>query len=324
MHTVAEMRQIVFIDGPDGAAKHSRFWILLALSSVIAAAGVVGDSTATVIGAMIVAPLMTPILGVVLATVIGDRRNLLVSAGLVLGGAAAAILIGWLIGFFDPLPVVAANNSQVAARVSPKIIDLVGALATGAVGAIALVRKDISDTLPGVAIAISLVPPLSVVGLTLESGALHEAGGALLLFAANVAAILATGVIVLLGFRIGSAPHAERADGVSMWGARRRSVVTVLITLVIIGIPLGGTSIRVTQQALEIDDVRSAVQPWADDLGLDVVGITADGDQVVVSLEGEPPEPSTAELAPRLEAAGVDPADVVIEYSPAYRIELGG
>jgi uncharacterized membrane protein len=66
---------------------------------------------------------------------------------------------------------VEAANSQVAARGHPRIVDLVAALATGAVGSIALARSDISDTLPGVAIAISLVPPLAVVGLTLESGA---------------------------------------------------------------------------------------------------------------------------------------------------------
>ena len=73
---------------------------------------------------------------------------------------------------FVPSPVVAVANAQVAARVTLQLADLAAALATGAVGSVALVRSDISDTLPGVAIAISLVPPLAVVGLTLESGAL--------------------------------------------------------------------------------------------------------------------------------------------------------
>ena len=63
-------------------------------------------------------------------------------------------------------------------RVSPRLIDLLAALATGAVGAFAMVRADVSDTLPGVAIAISLVPPLAVVGLSLESGAPEQALGA--------------------------------------------------------------------------------------------------------------------------------------------------
>ena len=129
------------------------------LAAIIASAGVVvADSTATVIGAMIVAPLMTPIQGTMLSVVLADRRNLVRSVSLVVAGAAAAIVVGWLVGLLVVNDVVAETNSQVAGRVHPALIDLLAALATGAVGSIALVRRDISDTLPGVAIAISLVP----------------------------------------------------------------------------------------------------------------------------------------------------------------------
>ena len=85
---VARMRDQLFFEGPDVGRKLSRFWLLLLLAGVIATAGVVADSTATVIGAMIVAPLMTPILGSVVAVVLADRDNLIRSAGLVVGGAA--------------------------------------------------------------------------------------------------------------------------------------------------------------------------------------------------------------------------------------------
>lgn len=139
--------------------KRSKFWVLLILSAAIAAAGILLDSTATVIGAMIVAPLMTPILGTAFALVLSDRRNVFRSAGLVLAGALSVIVVAYLFGVADPASVVAETNDQVAARVSPGIIDLCAALATGVVGAFALVRSDVSDTLPGVAIAISLVPP---------------------------------------------------------------------------------------------------------------------------------------------------------------------
>ena len=76
------MRESVFFDGPEAGRKFSRFWVLLVLAAIIASAGVVADSTATVIGAMIVAPLMTPIQGTMLAVVIGDRANLARSIGL--------------------------------------------------------------------------------------------------------------------------------------------------------------------------------------------------------------------------------------------------
>ena len=132
---------------------------------------------------------------------LGDAGNLRRCLLLLIIGAATVVALSWLVGLFVPFPVVAATNSQVAARVTPRVVDLVAALATGAVGSVALARSDISDTLPGVAIAISLVPPLAVVGLTLESGAPHQALGAFLLFTTNVVAILASGIVVMAFYR---------------------------------------------------------------------------------------------------------------------------
>ncbi|MDR6970778.1 DUF389 domain-containing protein [Leifsonia shinshuensis] len=325
MNTVADMRETVFFEGDRASSKFSRFWLLLCLSSVIAASGVVGDSSATVIGAMIVAPLMTPILGVVLATVTGDRRNLMLSWGMVAAGAVTAVAIGYLVGLLVAAPVVAATNSQVAARVSPSLIDLLAALATGAVGTVALVRKDISDTLPGVAIAISLVPPLSVVGLTLESQAWSQAGGALLLFVANVAAILATGVIILTGYRIGAVSgaaaetHARRG-----WGRRHRAIISIVVTLLIIGVPLTLTSTRFADQELLENSIRQAAQPWAQQNGWEISELQATSSQATLTLTGEPPVPETGSLEAALKAQGVDPAQVTVQFVPAYTVHLGG
>ena len=238
----------------------SAFWVLLGLAAVIASAGVVADSTATVIGAMIVAPLMTPILGTALALVLADRRQMVTNVLFVLGGALAVVAIGYVVGLMVQVDVVAATNSQVAGRISPRLIDLLAALATGFVGAFALLRSDVSDTLPGVAIAISLVPPLAVVGLTLESGAGHEALGALLLFGTNVAAIIGTGTLLLLiaGIRT-SARDAGRPVGV----LRGRTLATVVAMLVIVAIPLGiGSGTAAREQW-----VVSQAKPAADALG---------------------------------------------------------
>ena len=320
MNTLADMRAAVFFEGDDAGAKVSRFWILLGLASVIAAAGVVADSDATVIGAMIVAPLMTPILGVVLATVIGARANLFRSWLFVVGGAAAAVAIGFAVGLTVAAPVVASTNAQVAGRVSPALIDLLAALATGAVGAIAIVRKDISDTLPGVAIAISLVPPLTVVGLTLESGALSEAGGALLLFVTNVAAILATGVVVLVLYRVGSSERHAMKHGATR--SRTRAILTTLATLVIIGIPLTFSSIRLTDRELLESSVRQAAEPWAVDQGLTIERIEVSGEAALLQVSGAPPEPETSGLLDGLADAGVDPGQVTVEFIPAHELDL--
>jgi uncharacterized membrane protein len=89
-NTALDMRAAVFFDGQASGARYSKFWMLLALSSLIDAAGVVADSTATVIGAMIVAPLLMPIQGTMLATVLADRANLTRSFTMLVAGAFAA------------------------------------------------------------------------------------------------------------------------------------------------------------------------------------------------------------------------------------------
>ena len=98
LNTVDYMREAVFFDGASVKAQYTRFWLLLALSAAIASAGIVADSTATVIGAMIVAPLMRPIQGTMLAAVLGDRRNLVRSIATMVAGAAGAVWSALLVG----------------------------------------------------------------------------------------------------------------------------------------------------------------------------------------------------------------------------------
>jgi uncharacterized membrane protein len=99
---IERMRGQVFFEGAERERQLSRFWLLLLLSAVIASAGVVSDSTATVIGAMIIAPLMTPILGVVLGVVLADGANLRRCLLLLAVGAAAVVAVSWLLGHLVP------------------------------------------------------------------------------------------------------------------------------------------------------------------------------------------------------------------------------
>ena len=278
------MRDALFFEGVERNRRLSRFWLLLPLSAVIAAAGVVSDSTATVIGAMIVAPLMTPILGIVLAVVLTDAKNLRRSILLVVVGAAVVVGLAWIMGLFVPYPVVAATNTQVAARVTPRLVDLVAALATGAVGSVALARSDISDTLPGVAIAIS-VPPLAVVGLTLESGAPHEALGALLLFTTNVAAILASGIVVMALYRIQRISDQAQAPAFRPPGA----VAVVAIFLIVVIVPLTINSDRIDRTTVRQADVQAVADHWANAAGWSVIGVAANGDRVLIDANGSEP-----------------------------------
>lgn len=320
-NSIAEMRDSVLFDGPERRNRLTRFWILLILASVIASAGVLSNSTATVIGAMIVAPMMLPIQGTMLSVVLGDRVNLLRSIGLMVLGALAAIGIGFATGLLAVYPVVAATNSQVAARVSPGLVDLVAALATGAVGSIALIRKDISDTLPGVAIAISLVPPLCVVGLTLESRAVDQSLGALLLFGTNVAAILLTGVVVMAVMGI---PRLIAGEPGSSSTVHRRRAVTIIVAMVlIIGIPLAINTVALATSKLLEARVSTVAQTWVTNTGWRLIGVNTQQDTVVISTEGSGVQPSVDRLESALRRAGVDPADVTVIFVPATTVDLG-
>jgi uncharacterized hydrophobic protein (TIGR00271 family) len=308
---IERMRSQLFFEGESQRTKLSRFWLLLPLSAVIAAAGVVGDSTATVIGAMIVAPLMTPILGIALATALADRTNLLRSIGLVILGAVAVIAIGYLVGLVTPIPIVAADNTQVASRVSPRLVDLLAAIATGAVGSVALCRSDISDTLPGVAIAISLVPPLTVVGLTLQSGEPSESLGALLLFVTNVSAILAMGTVVMAVFQVPT-------HGADQSGRTRPRVAQVIVAMVVVvAIPLALTSVRVTRTERREAEVRSVATEWADAAGWELVQVSTRGDGMLVRVSGSEPAPDAADLRAALDANGLASVGVEVELVPS-------
>ena len=319
-NTVANMRASVFFDGPDVRSRYSRFWMLLVLSAVIASAGIVGDSTATVIGAMIVAPLMTPIMGTMLATVIGDRANLIRSLLLVVAGAATAVAIGYAVGFLVVNDVLADTNAQVSARVTPGLIDLLAALGTGVVGSVALVRKDISDTLPGVAIAISLVPPLAVAGLTLESGSVAQSLGALLLFVTNVVAIIGTGVVVMSVYGVTRLAREPLAGEAHRGMGRTAALLTVMF--LVIGVPLAITSIGISARAIVEQGVHRVAETWAQSVGWEVDTVSTRDADVYIRLEGPLPVPDTAALKAQLDAAGIDTSKVTVNLVPVYSVKL--
>ena len=312
---IERMQDALFIDGPIRGRKSSKFWILLVLAAIIATAGVIADSTATVIGAMIVAPLMTPILGTALALVLADRHHVLRSVGLVLGGALLVIAIGFLLGLVSaPLDAFAAN-SQVTGRINPKLIDLLAALATGTVGAFALVRSDISDTIPGVAIAISLVPPLAVVGLLLSVQRYADAAGAGLLFGTNVAAIIATGTAVLMLYRI---RDVARSGGMDIGVLRGRSLAVVGVLLLAVAVPLTAGTIAVAMDQLLQSRVTPIAQSWASQNRWLLSTLSVSDGEVVVTALGSPPDADPVQLRKAMNENGMAGAPLTV------RLVLGG
>lgn len=306
---IERMRASLFIERSWHSLSSTRFWVLLVLAAVIAGAGVAGDSTATVIGAMIVAPLMTPILGCALALVLTDRPHLLRCILLVVSGAATVVVIGFLLGFITSHPDSFANDSQVVSRISPHLIDLLAALATGTVGAFALVRSDISDALPGVAIAISLVPPLAVTGLLINVHRYHDAWQAALLFTTNVAAIVATGVVVFLGYRV---REAAQIAGLPVGRLRGRTLAVVGVLMVLVAVPLTTGTLSLARDARLDANATPVADRWARLGGWEVTGVQAQSGTVTVTVLGLLPAPAADSLRRQLDQAGMTGADLRI------------
>ena len=165
------------------------FIALISLSTLIAALGLARDSGAVVIGAMLVAPLMTPLVGMGFALVQGNVKLIRSAFKSVVFGFAVALAIGAVLGLF--LRIFHFDiTQQMLYRGEPNFLDLVIALASGVAGAYAMGRPNLVSALPGVAIAAALVPPIATSGLALTMGSPTLAGGASLLFFTNIVAIV--------------------------------------------------------------------------------------------------------------------------------------
>ena len=279
----------LFFEPPDQRERLVRFTVLISLASIIATCGLLGDSVASVIGAMIISPLMTPIMGLVVALITGSRVRAARSGVLVLAGVGIAIGIGFAISKFMPLGWEPLSSSQVLARTSPRLLDLVIALASGAAGAYALSRSDIADSLPGVAIAISLVPPLNNAGILLAAHENHLAWESFVLFFTNFVAILIAGSIMFV------ISGLARSYGRGPENLRHLAVI-VLILLVIIAIPLTTNRNLYWNDVQHEDATLDAVQAWLGGTDYEVVSVDADGNDLQLLLAGNGPLPDSAAL----------------------------
>lgn len=177
-----------------GSGLTAPFLIMNALATLVAGYGLFANSTAVVIGAMLIAMLLGPIMGLAMGLVDGDTQLLKRASIAETVGAIMVVVIAFVMGrmHFD-LPITA----EMMARAHPNLLDLMIALAGGAAGAYATVSPKVNAGIVGVAIATALVPPLTTCGICLSRGLYDLAGGAFLLFATNLVAIQAAASLVL-------------------------------------------------------------------------------------------------------------------------------
>lgn len=287
----------LFFEGEKRPRQIANFTVLLALATVIATYGVITDSTATVIGAMIVAPLMTPIMASAAAVSMGSSRRAMSSITLVILGVTGVIVFAMLLTAVVPGDLVSlTQNPQITSRVSPGILDLIIALAAGAAGAFAIGRQEVADSIAGVAIAISLVPPLCVVGITLFSGGFVESAGAFLLFLTNFIAILVAGTVVFGLMGLPKAIKMEMKDE-----TRKKAMVAIMVaSICLIGV-LTFTSYQAYQVTNDQIIAKGIVTEWIGPLPYQVQKVTLTGSGVDVILIGEGPLPQIETLSKAME-----------------------
>ncbi len=321
----------LYFEPPDRTNKLVAWWVMLLLSVAIATFGILQDSTAVVIGAMLIAPLMTPIIGTAAGAVNGWPMRITTSLGMIAAGVSASIGLAFVIGAWAPQLIPLASNSQVTSRVSPNIIDMGIALAAGAAGAFASVNKRVSASIAGVAIAVALVPPLGVVGLTLHDGMLGDAFGAFLLFMTNLVSIILAAMIVfaLTGF----APISKMKDNAN---EIKRVAITVMIAAIVIAIPLAFTVTSVLSTAANQANAQKAVEEWLEDSPTLEIGlIEAKGSDVSIVVTGPESIPPIQDLEDALTESFGKPVTVEVEHIPAIvviysdadgetRTEVGG
>ncbi len=234
----------------DDSSPDFDFFLLVLLSSVIATLGLLIDSPATIIGAMLVAPLMSPIIGLGMGSIRGDDQMIRNAASSLIRGAVLSVVIAALLTlgniympFIDLR--VSALPGEVMARTQPSPIDLAIALAGGLAAAFALAMPNISAALPGVAIATALMPPLCTIGIGLAFARWDVAGGAFLLFITNAVTIAFAAMLVF--FALGFAPRDIGRAG-RLGRIPRSLLITAVVTAVLLG-PLTYLSVQFVQEA---------------------------------------------------------------------------
>jgi uncharacterized hydrophobic protein (TIGR00271 family) len=232
-----------------GSRLNVDFITMLGLAAAIASFGLLQDSPAVVIGSMLLAPLMTPMIGSGLALAQANARLGRSSLASILVGSLLTLAVSYLVGIVTPGQELTA---QVMARGTPNLLDLSVALFSAAAAAYALARPSIVGAVAGVAIATALVPPLCSIGISVAYDDIRNAQGAALLFTTNLVAIVLGAAVTfrLLGV---SATRADLTD--------RRWVYRISGGLGIVAIALAFPLERALERNIELGKPQPSTYP---------------------------------------------------------------
>ncbi len=204
------------------------YWMEIILSTLIATFGLLQNSVAVIIGAMLIAPLIRPMQGMSFAMATGQSSFFWKATGFLLRSVIVSIFISFVFAILIPLKI---EQPEILARTSPNILDLFIAICSAIIALLSLGFTRLSSSVAGVAMAASLMPPLAVVGIELSLGNISAAWGSFLLFFVNFLAIILVGVVVLIAY--GFTPTQEIKKQVSF-----RKIFTLLVIILCTSIPL--------------------------------------------------------------------------------------
>jgi len=231
-HASEERFRDLFISLRDDAKINSIYITLMVLSTMLATIGLFQGSTAVVIGAMLLAPLMAPIVSLAMGLLRGNMELLKNSATKIALGITLALLASALITQLFPHKMI---TSEISNRLSPSLLDLAVAIISGIAGAYSKSFKEIIQSLAGVAIAVALVPPLAVAGIGIGRGNLDFFIQAFLLFSTNLIGITLAAIFT---FRI---------LGFSPIVYARRGIGLVFVLFMFISVPLYASYQRIVE-----------------------------------------------------------------------------
>ncbi|MBR1872417.1 MAG: DUF389 domain-containing protein [Bacteroidales bacterium] len=293
--SIDRIRKNIWFRGPN-------VWIL-AFAIILASVGLNVNSTAVIIGAMLVSPLMGPIIGIGLSLGIGDLKLLRDAAYNLLVMVVISLIASTIYFLISPLDLI--NSSELAARTSPTIYDVIIALFGGLAGILETSRKDRGTVLSGVAIATALMPPLCTAGYGLSNGNWHYFFGASYLFIINgVFIILATFAMV----KYLKYPVVESYKRDS-----KRLTVTTLLLLIFI-VPSIISAVSLVNENNFKRSVNSFIEANKSYRGGYIYDYKIEGQDVTIFVAGDPlSDDETILFKASAEAFGLNPDRMVIK-----------
>ena len=311
--TLKKAQESTFVTVVDPKLQYSSFIIRIVLASIIATGGIATDSTAVVVGSMIIAPLMSPMIGVALAAVLGRPRSTMRALGISTFGMLLCVVISYLMALILPFGVDLTSNSQVVSRMSPRLVDLIIALASSLMASIVIMRDDIPDALAGVAISASIVPPLCVVGVSLAEGNMVAALGSFLLFLTNFFSIQIAGIATFAALGLGSSIYSE-----STKRQRAEWYGVILFCAAFIFIPLAMSSNNVVNNAIRERAIRTTALTWLEGTSYQLNEIHLTDGHVSLEIMGSGDRPSMKLLGARLQDSGIEVKDIRMAVIDEY------